>query len=230
VLTGIAPQGRRLIGLIGPGKDPEAQKQEIAKFADTHGATLAGYMLFTLSPSGAQDSLRAAIDSSGLAPGDCVVVTELAMLGPDDPAIATSLRTLTLEKRMGIASILEGIDMGFLAGSVGDSELLMLVKIASLYSSSKRSKKARGGKLLAIKHDDLVRHLDKGVSKAALARLFGVSRVTIINYIKSSGLGKYMKKKPRQFEGEKESKKRANRRISDGNGKKRDGNKRGSKG
>lgn len=223
---------RMLIGLIGAHLDPSVQKQEITRFADAHGVTLAAFLSVGLPSSAKEDSFRLAIENSQLSPGDCVIVSELGVLGSDDAEITASLRTLLLEKRIGIVSILEGIDMGFLTGSVGDSELLMIVRVASLYNDPKKPRNVRGRRLLAIKHVDLVRHLDKGVSKSAIARLLGVSRFTVINYIKSNGLGRYMQNRPEQFaiNGKNKPLRRNNGKRSKAHEKNGDGEKRNSKG
>jgi DNA invertase Pin-like site-specific DNA recombinase len=138
--------------------------------------------------------------------GDTLIVSELSRMGRSVGEIITTVDTL-VKKKIRFMAVKEGIRLN---GSQ-DMQTKVMVTMFSLFAEIERdlismrtkeglaAAKASGKKLgrpkgtlgkskLDGREDEIRKFLDLGVSKASIAKITGVDRSTLYNFIRSRGL------------------------------------------
>ena len=187
-------------------QDVKNQRYEILEYARTHDLTIDRFIEIEISSR--KDRKQRRIDEilQELSPGDTLVVSELSRLGRSTGEVIELVNELVRKKVRFVAikqnlSISNGHDMTSkiivtLFGLMAELERDLISMrtreaLAALKAQGKvlgRPKGSLGKSKLDGREDEISRLLRSKVSKAAIARITGVSWLTLDRFIKSRGL------------------------------------------
>ncbi|HOD71607.1 MAG TPA: recombinase family protein [Deltaproteobacteria bacterium] len=187
-------------------QDVKNQRYEILEYARTHDLTIDRFIEIEISSR--KDRKQRRIDEilQELSPGDTLVVSELSRLGRSTGEVIELVNELVRKKVRFIAikqnlNINNGHDMTSkiivtLFGLMAELERdLISMRTREALAAKKaqgkilgRPKGSLGKSKLDGKEDEISRLLESKVSKAAIARITGVSWLTLDRFIKSRGL------------------------------------------
>ena len=192
---------------ISTGKqDLDNQKLEILEYARKNGFGIDDFFEIEMSSRKTQKKRRIDELLSVLQEGDLLIVSELSRLGRSVGQVVTLVDTL-VKSKIRLTSIKEGIQIN----GKKDMQTKIMVTMFSLFAEmerdliSERTKqglraaRAKGKRLgrpkgslgksrLDDREETIKGELKYGVAKAAIARKLGVSRTTMVNFIKTRKL------------------------------------------
>ncbi len=187
-------------------QDVKNQRYEILEYARTHDLQIDRFIEIEISSK--KDRKQRRIDEilQELSPGDTLVVSELSRLGRSTGEVIALVNELVRKKVRFIAikqnlNINNGHDMTSkiivtLFGLMAELERdLISMRTREALAAKKaqgkilgRPKGSLGKSKLDGREDEIIRLLKSKVSKAAIARITGVSWLTLDRFIKSRGL------------------------------------------
>ena len=185
-------------------QDLESQRYEILQWADKRKVTIDEWVLETASGTKKAKNRKLGAVIEQAQKGDSIVVTEISRLGRSLMDIMSTLNIL-MEKGVGLYTTKEGFELSdninsqVLAFAFGLAAEIERQLISSRTKEALARKKAEGVKLGRPKgstgkskldgHEDTIREfLQKGVSKASIAKILGCSDGTVASFIKSRNL------------------------------------------
>ena len=187
-------------------QDVKNQRYEILEYARTHDLTIDRFIEIEISSRKDRKQRRIEEILQELSPGDTLVVSELSRLGRSTGEVIALVNELVRKKVRFIAikqnlNINNGHDMTSkiivtLFGLMAELERDLISMrtreaLAALKAQGKvlgRPKGSLGKSKLDGREDEIIRLLKSKVSKAAIARITGVSWLTLDRFIKSRGL------------------------------------------
>ena len=187
-------------------QDVKNQRYEILEYARTHDLTIDRFIEIEISSRKDRKQRRIEEVLQELSPGDTLIVSELSRLGRSTGEVIALVNELVRKKVLFIAikqnlNINNGHDMTSkiivtLFGLMAELERdLISMRTKEALAAKKaqgkvlgRPKGSLGKSKLDGKEDEIVRLLKSKVSKAAIARITGVSWLTLDRFIKSRGL------------------------------------------
>lgn len=183
----------------------ENQRFELLKFADHHALRIDEWIEETVSGTRTYTDRGLGQLIPRLNPEDTLLVTELSRLGRSLMEVMGILHVL-MEKQVRVRSVKEGYELGdtihskVLAFAFSLSAEIERAMISARTKEALARKRSEGKKLgrpkgslskktkLTGKEQDIKMLLEKKVSVAAVARIMGVHRITMGNFIKSRQL------------------------------------------
>lgn len=183
----------------------ENQRYEILNFADSKHLKINDWVHETISSSKRLQERTLFALLTKLQPGDTLIVSELSRLGRSLMEVMSMLHHL-MDKQVNVLAVKEGYELGnnlnskVLAFAFSLSAEVERTMIASRTKEALARKKQAGQRLgrpkgslskttkLSGKETDIQTLLAKRVSISAIARILGVSRMTVSHYIKSRRL------------------------------------------
>jgi len=187
-------------------QDVKNQRYEILEYARTHDLTIDRFIEIEISSRKDRKQRRIEEILQELSPGDTLVVSELSRLGRSTGEVIALVNELVRKKVRFIAikqnlNINNGHDMTSkiivtLFGLMAELERdLISMRTREALAAKKaqgkilgRPKGSLGKSKLDGREDEIIRLLKSKVSKAAIARITGVSWLTLDRFIKSRGL------------------------------------------
>ena len=187
-------------------QDVKNQRYEILEYARTHDLTIDQFIEIEISSRKDRKQRRIEEVLQKLSPGDTLIVSELSRLGRSTGEVIELVNELVRKKVRFIAikqnlSINNGHDMTSkivvtLFGLMAELERDLISMrtreaLAALKAQGKvlgRPKGSLGKSKLDGREGEIARLLKSKVSKAAIARITGVSWLTLDRFIKSRGL------------------------------------------
>jgi len=187
-------------------QDVKNQRYEILEYARTHDLTIDQFIEIEISSRKDRKQRRIEEVLQKLSPGDTLIVSELSRLGRSTGEVIELVNELVRKKVRFIAikqnlSINNGHDMTSkivvtLFGLMAELERdLISMRTREALAAKKaqgkilgRPKGSLGKSKLDGREDEIIRLLKSKVSKAAIARITGVSWLTLDRFIKSRGL------------------------------------------
>jgi DNA invertase Pin-like site-specific DNA recombinase len=179
----------------------ENQRHELLRFANEKRVVIDTWVEETISSTKKLDERKLSILLTSMHAEDTLIVSELSRLGRSLFEIMSILHTL-MEREVQVFTVKEQYELGntisakVLAFAFGLSAEIERSLISARTREGLARRKAEGKTLgrpvgsrsrsskLAGKEADIERLLGAGVSKAAIARVIGVNRHTIENYVK----------------------------------------------
>ena len=187
-------------------QDVKNQRYEILEYARTHDLTIDQFIEIEISSRKDRKQRRIEEVLQKLSPGDTLIVSELSRLGRSTGEVIELVNELVRKKVRFIAikqnlNINNGHDMTSkiivtLFGLMAELERdLISMRTREALAAKKaqgkvlgRPKGSLGKSKLDGREDEISRLLKSKVSKAAIARITGVSWLTLDRFIKSRGL------------------------------------------
>jgi DNA invertase Pin-like site-specific DNA recombinase len=187
-------------------QDVKNQKLAILEFAQREKIEVNDYVEITVSSRKSTKERKIDLLLEKLETGDMLIVSELSRMGRSVGEIITTVDTL-VKRKIRFIAVKENIRLN---GSQ-DMQTKVMVTMFSLFAEIERdlismrtkeglaAAKASGKKLgrrkgalgkskLDGREDEIRRLLDLDVSKASIAKITGVDRSTLYNFIRSRGL------------------------------------------
>lgn len=187
-------------------QDLKNQRLEILDYAQKQGLNIDGFIEIEMSSRKTPKQRRIEELMSSLNKGDLLIVSELSRLGRSVGQVVRLVDTL-IKSKIRLIAIKEGIDID----GKRDMKTKVMITMFTLFAEIERDlisertkqglKAARErGKLLGRpkgslgkskldgKEDIIKEELKYGVAKAAIARKLGVSRTSMVSFIKSRKL------------------------------------------
>lgn len=186
-------------------QNTENQKFEILKYTDSKKILVDSWIEETVSTSKSLEKRQLNTLINHMKKGDTLITTEISRLGRSLMEIMSILNTL-MQKDIKVFTIKEGYELGnninskVLAFAFGLSAEIEKQLISSRTKEALARKKSEGQKLgrplgslaketkLTGKDEQIKELLSKKVSVSSIARIFGVNRLTLRNYISSRKL------------------------------------------
>ncbi len=183
----------------------ENQRFELLKFADQHALRIDEWIEETASGTRKYADRVLGQLIHRLNADDTLLITELSRLGRSLMEVMSILHIL-MEKQVRVLSVKEGYELGntitskVLAFAFSLSAEIERAMISARTKEALARRKSEGKKLgrpkgslskktkLTGKEQDIKMLLEKKVSVAAIARIMGVHRITMANFIKSRRL------------------------------------------
>jgi DNA invertase Pin-like site-specific DNA recombinase len=183
----------------------ENQRYEILKFAHEKQLRIDTWIEETISATKQLKARKLGALLDQMKAGDILIVTELSRLGRSLMEVMSILHTL-MEKEARIYTTKERYELGnninskVLAFAFGLSAEIERSMIASRTKEALQRKKHEGAKLgrpkgrlsartkLTGKEEDIQKLLEKNVSVSDIARILGVNRLTVRNFIQTRKL------------------------------------------
>lgn len=183
----------------------ENQHYELLKFADQRAIRIDGWIHETISSTKKYSSRVLGQLIETLTAGDTLIVTELSRLGRSLMEVMSILNIL-MGKQVRVLSVKEGYELGndinskVLAFAFSLSAEIERSMISARTKEALARKKSEGKKLgrpqgrlskrtkLTGREEEIKMLLGKRVAVSAIARIMGVHRVTMTNYIQSRQL------------------------------------------
>lgn len=186
-------------------QDSENQRFEILKFADARKWTIDQWCDETVSGSKSFRDRALGEVLTGLNGGDCLIVTEISRLGRSLMEVMTILHDC-MGRDIKVYSVKEGFELGdnisskvlaFAFGLAAEIERKMISQRTKEALARKKSEGVRLGRprgsysretKLTGKDDQIRELLTKRVSITSIAKIMGVSRGTVYNYVQTRGI------------------------------------------
>jgi DNA invertase Pin-like site-specific DNA recombinase len=179
-------------------QETDNQKHRINEYAAKEGIKVNSWITETISSRKDDREIYQLIDS--LKPGDLIIVTELSRLGRSSVTEIFKILGTIQDKKGGLYVIQDGIEIESGKMSVQAETMVFALGIASRLERdliSERTKaglaarKAQGIKLgrpigysvLNGRESELDKYLKLGINKSAIAKLMGVSRGAVYNFL-----------------------------------------------
>jgi DNA invertase Pin-like site-specific DNA recombinase len=187
-------------------QDTNNQKLAILTFAQRERIEIDAFIEVTVSSRRSKTARKIDALFSELSPGDALIVSELSRLGRSVGEIITTI-DLLIQNQIGFYAVKEAI----LLNGEANLQTKVMITLFSLFADIERelismrtkealaAAKAAGVKLgrprgslgqskLDEKRPEIEKLLALGVSKVSIAKITGVSRSTLIHFIRSRGL------------------------------------------
>lgn len=184
-------------------QDTKNQRLEVLEYARKHSMTVDDFVEVELSSRKSEKERRIEEILEKLSFGDILITTELSRLGRSTAQVITLVNRL-VEMKVRIIILKQGLDIK----GTHDMQSKVMVTLFSLFSELERdlismrtkealaSKRAQGitlgrprgslGKSKLDDHQEKIKELlSYQVSKSAISRALGVSRTTIVDYIRT---------------------------------------------
>ena len=183
----------------------ETQRFEILKFADAHKLVIDQWIEETVSGTKKVQERKLGHLLPTLQPQDVLIVTEISRLGRSLMEVMSFLHRL-MEQEVTVYTIKESYTLGnnlnskvfaFAFSLSAEIERAMISQRTKEALARKRSEGQRLGRPTGARSkttkltgkDDVIKELlAKRVGVSAIARILGVHRLTVVNYIRSRGL------------------------------------------
>jgi DNA invertase Pin-like site-specific DNA recombinase len=180
-------------------QESDNQKHRINEYAAGQGIKVDSWTSETISSRKNDREIHQIIDN--LEPGDQIIVTELSRLGRSSVSEIFGMLEIIQKKKAGLYVIQDGIEIKGGKMSVQAETLVFALGIASRLErelisertkAALKARKAAGVKLgrpegysvLTGREQELEKYLKLGINKSAIAKLMGVSRGAVYNFLR----------------------------------------------
>ncbi|MBT4089379.1 MAG: recombinase family protein [Deltaproteobacteria bacterium] len=179
-------------------QEVENQKHRINEYAAGQGIKIDNWIIETVSSRKADREIYQLIDN--LEPGDKIIVTELSRLGRSGVTEVFKILGTIQDKKASLSVIQDGIEIDagemstqaeVMVFALGIASKLERELISERTKAALKSRKDQGVKLgrpegysvLNGREPELDKYLKLGINKSAIAKLMGVSRGAVYNFL-----------------------------------------------